>query len=329
MIYNYIDKYIIGDENGECASPEDIEKLKSFLIFLNSNNTHEIIYRGDDLKELFNRFKVYDDLNFNQYLFLIGDKGKVYRKKFKETISDKTKIYPLNSTEKYLFERIFNKFNMLFRKKDSARINMFKGKNNSFCNYFLNKENRADFLSKITTIKNRQDKLKIRDYYLALLHNIGKIGFYSNSFFLSTSLDFNVALSFAKNNDSDEPIIFVSWIRDAENSIGITREKIENTKSILDKLELPRYRTSFYPEQKEVLVKGGLLPHYVLGYLKINERKFVINPHFINSNNDFKDIANYGFDIDQSKFSEILSKTEFDGYFTLSNGTFWDDNNPQ
>jgi len=318
--------------NGRDLSIEELKKFTSFCLMLSRNGIRtRMIFRGENYQSLKEKLSLYGNNDFNKLnalIFLIGEKGKVYRKEYKKKITNKKKKHPIDSVETVLFKYIFHKLNsILTKKKKKEVIKQFKSNNINLDEYFSNKENITDFLTKVSSTKNRQEKIRIRDYYLALLHQIGGIGFYNNSFFISTTMDIKVAEEFASNNKNSEKIIFISWVNYPTNQVGVTFNYLNKfNKSILS-LALPTYSKSFFPKQKEVLIKGGLLPHYILGYIRVDKKELTVNPNLFTTNRDFNGIIKNGFEIDQSNFNNAINETDYSGYFILDeNDTYTDSN---
>lgn len=301
---------------------EELEKLTAFILYLNANSTKiRVIYRGENYESLKNKLNLTDDedyIRLSYFIFLIGDKGRTYRKSYREEIKNKNKVYSIDCTEDTFFENIFLKMRKILSNSKKPEIINFNAKNDILSKYFLNTNNKIDFLNKINAITNDKEKIKIRDYYLSLMHQIGKIGFYNNSFFTSTSFDYNKAIYFAENDSSSEKIIFVSWVKYPLNNIGVSFNYLNNAKSLIKSSQLPNYNTSFFPRQKEFAVKGGLLPHYILGYIKVDKNEFEINPNFFFTKKSFDEILINGFDIDQSDFHEALTQTDYKGFFQFN-----------
>lgn len=65
-----------------------------------------------------------------------------------------------------------------------------------------------------------------------------------------------------------------------EGVLSVPDSRILRRNINMEAIGLPVYEKSFFPYQKEVTLKGGLLPHYLLGYLhnKRSEKIFEINP---------------------------------------------------
>lgn len=86
----------------------------------------------------------------------------------------------------------------------------------------------------------------------------------------------------------------------------------------MEDIGLPIYEKSFFHYQKEVTLKGGLLPHYLLGYLhnKRSEKIFEINPAIFDVSDTWNGIE---LPVDQGTFHQRIKNTLFGRYFTLDN----------
>lgn len=319
--------------NGEILNDYETEKFKTFYEYLSNNSKNiKIIYRGENysnLKEKLNLCGDNDYYKLSQTIFLIGEKGRVYRNEYKNKIKDKRKVYPIDYIDEDLFNRIFDKLNLILQNKNNnPKIEKFISNNLEFADYFKNKsDNKKKFISKINTINKSIEKIKVKDYYLSLLHKIGTIGFHNNSFFISTTTNYDVAKSFAKNSENSQKIIFVSWIKYPINNIGINFNYLNSFKNRILQIGLPFYDKTFFPEQTEISIKGGLLPHFILGYVQLEDKTFEINPNLFFSAKNIKNTIKNGFDIDQTGFSKSLNESDYNGFFTLNNNNEYSDFN--
>ena len=76
-----------------------------------------------------------------------------------------------------------------------------------------------------------------------------------------------------------------------------------------------------YPSEFEISLKGGLLPHYLIGYLSQNrglEDEIEINPNFLDLSINSSDWIKDGLPIDQSGFLDVLKKTNYTGSFWVN-----------
>lgn len=87
--------------------------------------------------------------------------------------------------------------------------------------------------------------------------------------------------------------------------------------SIFNESILPTYTKSFFPKQREILLKGGIFPHYMLGYINLENKEFELNTHFFSTPKTFKEILINGFDIAQSSFHQKLKETDYESFFYI------------
>lgn len=306
----------------EILSFNEIQKFNSFVdTLINERHIAKILFRGDNFSNVKLKLKLNSDneyQTFNQFLFLIGEKGRVYRDKYKREILDKSKIYPIDSTNREIFASIFKKLNQLFKKHlEKYEVAKCKENNSSFYHYFSDNRNKDKFLSIVSEIRDKNSKIKIRDYYLWLLHKIGQVGFYNNSFLLSTTTNYNIAVEFSYNAEHSERLIFICWIPYPLRKSAISINYINQSRKTISKLNLPIYNRPFYMNQNEISLKGGILPHFILGYLKYSTKDFIINPNLFTDNRNPSEIIKDGFKIDQSGFHKALNKTDYSGYFYI------------
>ncbi|MDD6211032.1 MAG: hypothetical protein PUB21_10555 [Bacteroidales bacterium] len=289
----------------------EYKKITNFFFKLRSSRYppfRNLIFRGESISNLERKLGIDKDVafytNLSYFIFNIGDKGRVYQEEYRKQIPTK-KIHSINCSDTEFLGYIFEKFKKIFKESKNEEVCSFIEKDEAFVSFFRKKENRETFISNIQG-QNKDEQLLIRDYYLSILHKIGRIGFYKNSFFVSTTLQKGVAEKFTTNSD----IIFVSWI---------LPNKKNEPESILKKLSLPVSDSSIYSYQEEVTIKGGILPHFLIGYIKRENNEFVINPHFFETQEPLDKIIRGGIPIDQSNFRDILSQTNYRGFFVVGN----------
>lgn len=295
----------------------ELEKLLSFIIHLTQHSA--LYYRGENYDTLKTKLNIEDkDYNdkLSSYIFLLGEKGKVYRKDVKDSFQKGTKIFPINSTDDVIFEYIFDKLNRVIQTTKNEILKSYFDKEVIFKNFFSDKKNKIEFIKRLQSISNLNSKLKVRDYYLKFLHRIGNIGFSDKSFYLSSSRNFSIAKKFATFNDKG--IVFISWGKSIFEPYPT---------QILKELDLPRYVKEAFPLQREVTLTGGLIPHYILGFYKVDEKDFIVNPNLFSTEKSFNQIMLNGFDINQSYFHEALEQTNYSGFIVLDeNDNYFDIN---
>ena len=81
---------------------------------------------------------------------------------------------------------------------------------------------------------------------------------------------------------------------------------------LLKQLGFPVIEEPFYPDQKEVSLLFGILPHFVIGYFKDNN--FIVNPAIFNEYNKMRSIPGIvakGLKINQTNFREYLYRSRY------------------
>lgn len=304
-------------------SEEDLvlyNKFVNLLLSPNYRRNKQLIYRGDkNIREKYNT-GTEDLTKLSKLIFMVGDKAAYFREnQLKYNIKDES-IYS------FLFDKFADKVcnpSKFHNSQTLCVVNNFLDSNPQFRIFFGNKDNKDLFEGKI---EESNDKESIIDYYFSLLHLIGKSA-NGASYFLSSSKSFKIAEKFR----NDEGIILIGWVPSKEkNKFIISYEDTEKLNKKIKELGLPIYERSPYPEQREICLKCGMFPHFIIGYVYKND--FIINPHlldFMRSMNDdaeFKNMLRRGLRIDQSNFDDLISKTKFhfvsifcDGEYVICN----------
>lgn len=127
-------------------------------------------------------------------------------------------------------------------------------------------------------------------------------------------------------------MILVGWIpkKRISNKFIVTFDYLNLVEESISEINLPLWKESFYPDEKEITLKGGILPHYLIGYIyeDNNGMKILeINPSMIDSKTKCNSWLNNGLPIDQKGFWNVLKKTNHTGgFFVNSNGEYWNNN---
>lgn len=293
-------------------SPNENSILNSFLVSLLSKPHSSLVYRGESLTNLKSKLKINPNDNaidkLNYFIFKIGEKGRVYQKDYFDNLKDKS-LFSINETSERFYKYIFNKINHVLSKSKDPEIFKFKKTNETFVTYFLNKKNLNHFILQISKLDNA-NQLKIRDYYLIMLHRVGYLGFYLNTFMLSTTLSKEIAEDFTTEKD----IMFVSW----------QTKRTTNLKRLDKDFNLPSYKRNLFSYQKEVTFKGGLFPQDILGFIDRDTNIFYVNPNLFNYPHLINYIIENGIPVDQTNFEEIKAMTNYTGSFYYDGNEFND-----
>ena len=116
--------------------------------------------------------------------------------------------------------------------------------------------------------------------------------------------------------------------RDSEAKGTIDFVISENKKVVMD-IGMPYCDTPVYPEQKEISLRCGFLPHFIIGFKVENE--FYVNPAVFTSIDkmhameSFKDLCkyrrhlmSYGLEVDQAGFEEFCKQTNYKRYYSYN-----------
>lgn len=319
MIPNYY-AYIL-KTNGRDLSDEQRSHFFNCINKIYRNND-KFIYRGDKKEKLYPIYgleKHSSDERFRDTLFILGAKANMFLTKL-PGIND----ININEANNSVFNLIFQMLsNLLNREFPFGLIRKFVGdfrkREFGIINFFCNQNNEQRFIDIIDKLTPYQ-QIIVRDYYLGLLHHISKSEYYASSFLLSTSIDFSQADKFAwrgEEKNSKNPLIIFGWVPyKYEGVLSVPDSRILTKTINMETVGLPVYEKSFFPYQKEVTLKGGLFPHYIIGYLHFerSEKIFEINPTLFEINDSWNGVELL---IDQSTFHQHLKNTLFGRYFTL------------
>ena len=292
--------------DGSMATQTEIDRFVLFIQKLKSSRRVRFIYRGNsNIVEQYN-IDTSDMPLLASRIFCLGDKGRYF---FQNKLVDRNSIFSL------IWEKFHNKVCQLKFASYATieRMKEFLKENSMLNNYFSDESNKDHFesLSLLSVSKAN----KVVDYYLSILHTIGKSG-NGESYFLSSSTNYLVADKFKGDNN----IIIYGWLpkRGIKYRI-ITGKDIEKNSLFIKSLNLPTYQVPLYPEQSEICIKCGLLPQYIIGFQY--GTKFYINPNTLKPWND--DIMYDGLDIEQKEFNDLFNATKLKKSFIFCDGNYY------
>ncbi|HTN39352.1 MAG TPA: hypothetical protein VL053_19910 [Arachidicoccus sp.] len=315
-------------KNGCNLSSNEKKIFFSKLDKLNRSNVL-LVYRGDDRTKVLKRYHNASIPHpFNEYLFMLGPKGKYFSKGVLDNLHKDQYVGHISDISPEYFGNIFDMLGQIFVRRFTGhlqiKMSQFKDREKELVQFFVQETNKPLFLDKIESVTPKEKNL-VRDYYLNLLHHFSKNSFYPVSFLLSTSTSFAEANKFVKKEkEKNNEIVFFGWVpRGSGKPILHTLHYNRERKKAIAKYDLPQYVRSFFPKQHEVTLKGGLLPHYLIGYLysENGNQNFEINPYFFSeiSYNWIDD----GLPVDQTDFNRILRLVYLSGGYSVDgNGNF-------
>ena len=292
--------------DGKAVTQTEKGHFLRFIRQLKSSRRARFIYRGDS--NIFEQSNI-EPANLAllaQSLFCLGNKAMYF---FQKKFFERDSIFSL------LWEKFHNKVCKLNFESVATkeRVSAFL-QNNPIFNYYFSDEHNKDHFESLLKLPAAKAK-KVADYYLSLLHTVGKSG-NGKSYFLSSSTNYLVADIFK----GDRKIIVYGWlprkgIKDCIIECTDSVKRIQFVKS----LNLPTYQTSIYPKQSEVCIKCGLLPHYIIGFQQNN--KFYINPNTLKPWNN--NIVYDGLDIDQRDFNDLSIAAKLTQSYFLYDGIYY------
>lgn len=295
------DNYKIVDINQTILSDSERIVFDCFIDLIKETSS-TFVYRGEHRVG-----KIYCSNNIDELLhkiFLIGCKGEHFWKQRSKYIT--------KTICKKTFEQLFNDLSYILNRNDIKSVRtkehllQFRENNKSFCLYFSNSTNRQDMWNKVKKLK-QNERQKLLNYYLAILHGIGRIAL-PESPMISTSQKLHVAKKYQKDG-----VIFVSWINKGKQLVP--EYDINSDFSFAKMLKLPICYPSVFPEDSEICISYGLLPHKILGV--IYKDYFYVNPNLFSPKRTLEESIKMGFYIDQTNFSEELKLTNFKRAFDV------------
>lgn len=292
--------------DGNAATETEKDRFVLFRQKLKSSRRVRFVYRGDS--NVFEQYKI-DSGNLSllaQYIFCLGDKGRYF---FRNKLVDRNSLFTL------IWDKFHNKVCKLDFASNSTmkRISEFLKENPMLNNYFSDEHNKKHFegLSQLSVAEAN----KVADYYLSILHTIGKSG-NGESFFLSTSTNYLVADKFKGDNN----IIIYGWLpKKGIKKCIIKYQDVGKYSQFVKSMELPTLQESIYPEQCEICIKCGLLPHFIIGFQYDN--RFYINPNTLKQWHD--NIVYDGLDIGQEDFNDLFNATKLEQSFIFIDGNYY------
>ena len=299
------------------------------LLEKNDRKECQIIYRGESKNKLFEIYNSSDFTSFGHSLFLIGQKGKGYLK----MVYGKTehlRKWNIGDILEDDFVKIFLIFYQIITEISGVpKYADFYNANKSFVEYFGKIDKVEHFISTLKELKYSY-QIKVRDYYLIQVHQFKDENYYPVSMMLSTTTNLKEAEKFSKKGN--DKLIIVGWIPKSlnKNKYRINFKYLNSIDKILSNNDLPIVEKRFYPSQMEITLKGGLMPHYIVGYIcknDGNEDVFEINPALLKVGVENEEWIQNGLPINQEGIWEKIKRTQLSGIFYVNiDGYFFDIN---
>lgn len=319
MYWHLLYKCIFKDANMIQLSSEQCATFCTFMMMLSSSGKKSIIARGDSDENLLKHYNVdtSDPQILAQYIFKIGAKGRL-------CLYHENGIDPDDTTTDN-FSAICRHLKYALKNADhgttprSTKMKNFISRNKCFYDGILNDGSKLiSRYNKLSTCEKRD----INIYYLYILHTINSHRYSKISNFVSTSINTDVADGFARN------ILILGWTPLSRPFSTVSFNNNDIYRRCCKSHNLPHINTPVYPEQAEIALRCGILPHFIIGFRIKND--FYVNPAIFEtmelfskcqSNSQIKqlreDIINHGLKVDQSKFVEYCKMTNYKKYFTF------------
>lgn len=310
------------NDEGEALSQDELMKLWGLYNMMVGSTLSTFILRGESDENLRSQFGT-DTENprlLAKYLFMVGEKGRM-------CWTDKEFLDPDNVSEenfrkicktlyRYIDEGCRGHSGRTFKMRD------FYNRNTEFCRAL---ENTDEIVAKYAKLNNKVRRA-VNLYYLSIAHTINSYAYKKASAFVSATTSAKVATEFTDN------ICIYGWV--PREHVGINSAQYRTIDYVITKCEpvakrsgMPCCDTPVYPDQKEISLRCGFLPHFIIGFKVKNN--FYVNPAVFSSMEklqgmrSFKQLCNfkscllrYGLEIDQSNFEEFCRHTNFKRYYT-------------
>lgn len=307
----------------KCDTIKDITQGDRLYLnlFLHSLSKTTLLYRyaGDKyLRGLFNSDTCNID-TLSKHIFLFGDKGHLFYEDKIKKISKSNFSEIEQNTFKYIYDKLYKVYvNTGNLKSTGTKMALLRLSCYDECNKFFSSVTLSNWIEKVSLLNN-DDKTIIKHYYLSFLHTVGAAGIDNCSYFLSTSTDYNFCNKLCiehKEKQNEEGAILVGWTGKQK----YIRTFGERNSNHIKKLGFPMINNALFPNQHEITLMCGLLPHFIIGYFY--KDKFEINPYVFEID-DLENVMIEGLPVKQDDFMMIMNETNIKLYYNMCDGFYW------
>lgn len=308
--------------DGSELSQEDLIKLWEFYNLMIGSTNSSLISRGESDRNLMKQFNVdsQNPIALAECLFMTGEKGRICWAENggmdPDDLSTENFLNICQSLAKYIDEGMNSGGNR------AKRIKVFCEREDKFCKGLKNK---AAIVKAYEKLKP-EDKRKVNLIYLALAHTINDREYKETSGYLSTTTNDYIADRFAKD------ACIYGWVPKNTWNSRARRRTIDlvdtNNSLALRHTGLPFCESAVFPEQREIAIRCGLLPHFIIGFTV--GRCFYVNTaiftaigkmHGLSSFRELSsfrtNIQQFGLEINQENFEEFCQRTNFKRFYTF------------
>ena len=314
--------YRLLSSNGDELIQEELNKLFEFYNMMSGSLNSKFIFRGESNRNLMRQFN-FDTRTpemLSECLLMTGEKGRICWTETEginpDDVSAENFLRICKSLAKYIDEGLRAGGNR------AKRIKAFCEKEEKFCDGIRKGET---FVGIYEELKH-EVKQKVNLYYLAIAHTIGDKEYKETSEYISTTTNAIIADRFAQDVCIFGWVPQNIWRRKArKRTIDIVDT---NQMSEMQSTGLPYCDSAVFPNQEEIAIRCGLLPHFIIGYAV--GRNFYVNPAIFNAIDrmhemgTFREKCSYkrriqlhGLEINQENFEEFCQRTNFKKYFTF------------
>lgn len=322
-----LSSYRLLNSNGNELSQDELNKLFEFYNMMSGSLYSRFIFRGESDRNLMRQFNV-NTKNpeiLSECLFMTGEKGRICWAENEginpDDVSTDTFLKICTSLAKYIDEGLRAGGNR------TKRIKAFCEKEEKFYEGIKKGET---FVKAYEALKP-EEKQKVNLYYLAIAHTIGDKEYKETSAYISTTTNAGIADSFAHDACIFGWVPQKIWKREARKR---TIDYIDtNQMSEMQSTGLPYCDSAVFPNQEEIAIRCGLLPHFIIGYAV--EQSFYVNPAIFTAIDRMHEMESFrekfkykkriqlhGLEINQENFEEFCQRTNFKKYFTFDGGDY-------
>lgn len=259
----------------------------------------KIIFRGESNSNIRKQYKIASEqvqpLDIAKFLFLIGEKGKHFWNGIPLP-------FEIMDTGQEPAQYIWDNISCIL-------------KENNISKPLFSEETSDKFIKEIEKLDDNKKKELLFDYYYSYIHTYRS----KNSHYLSTSESIHTALSFLGKKPG---IIIIGWVPESNyNKMVIKYEDTCEYREDICSWGFPIFDT-LYPKQKEICLKCGILPHFIIGFYIPTTNSFIVNPNLFKDERNINDIITEGFNVDQSEFLTELKNTGYNKCYWYYKGIY-------
>lgn len=322
-----LSNYRLLSSTGNELTQEELNKLFEFYNMMSGSLYSRFIFRGESDRNLMRQFNVDTKTPeiLSECLFMTGEKGRICWAGNEginpDDVSTENFLRICTSLAKYIDEGLRAGGNR------AKRIKAFCEKEEKF----------YDGIKKGETFVGIYEELKpevkrtVNLYYLTIAHTIGDKEYKETSEYISTTTNAVIANRFTHDACIYGWVPQNIWRRKARNrTIDIVDT---NQMSEMQSTGLPYCDRAVFPNQEEITIRCGLLPHFIIGYAV--EQNFYVNPAIFNTIDKMHEMGTFrekygykrriqlhGLEVNQENFEEFCKRTNFKKFFTFDDGDY-------